>query len=219
MARDARERRGGGIHHARDPQRLGSLREMGGDRPLHDAQPALPLDAPGTEARIRHRQAPLPRDRPRDLRGMQRPARHAGIQRPGAHPTLRRRGRLHDGRPGRRPPLASTPSARKSCRPGARTRRSPSRIPPPTRPTWNGSARPPAWRSIPTPTWSKPCRNATTSSPPRAADSPTTGWTPSMPRTTTSWRSNSSSRKSCWAEGRAPASATSSTVRCSTTWP
>ena len=106
VACHAHQRRGGTLLHGDGHERLGKIREMGGDRALHHAQPAVPLDAPGAAHGIRHPQAAVAPHRPRHIRRVQRQAANARIQRPQPHAPLPRGGGVHHRRPRR---LARTP--------------------------------------------------------------------------------------------------------------
>ena len=101
MARHAHERSRRALLHGQGYDRLGEVREVGRDGALYDAQPALPLDAPRAEDRLRRDEAAQPLDRPRDLRLLYGAAAEARVLRPWPDAALQRRGGLHDGRPGR----------------------------------------------------------------------------------------------------------------------
>ena len=71
---------------------------MGRNGALHDAQPALSLDAPRAEDRLRRDEAARSFDGPRDLRPLHRPVAEARIPCPRPDAALSCRGGLHDGR-------------------------------------------------------------------------------------------------------------------------
>ena len=66
--------------------------------PIYDAQPALPLDAPRTEDRLRGDETAQPRFGPRNLRPLHGAVAASRIPRPRPDAPLQRRGRVYDGR-------------------------------------------------------------------------------------------------------------------------
>ena len=101
VAGDAGGRRARAVLHGR---RLGSgeVPEVGRDGAPNAAQPAVPLDAPGTEAAVGHqRPAAGPRHGRGHLARVQRETAHARVLRPRHHAADGRGAGLHDGRSGR----------------------------------------------------------------------------------------------------------------------
>ena len=102
VARHAGQRRGRALLH-RGRRSRGKVPGVGAHGAVHAAQSAVSLDAPGAEALLRHRRTAGRNERAAHLGAGQRAAgrrRSAGARHPEEIP---REGRLHHGRPHRRP--------------------------------------------------------------------------------------------------------------------